>query len=373
MTLQAWQYFHFQRYQLLYLLPLSAVLPVALAVVAKCRRQLLCDQWMHRTMQVKPSNAAAWSNSKLFLVGLFFACGLIALAQPSWQSVDTGFAAGSSEIVAIVDDSRSMAALDGGLAGQPCTRLKASCDSILEKIIPVVDGCPFGLVTFAGQAYPQVLFTRQRKTAQHFLKNIKVSDAPGDGSQMFLAFKLAWKYFDRADKERRIDRIALDHKRVIVLFSDGGMDDKELLPEVVEGCNKRQIQVLIFGVGRTKPTHIPVAQLSVSDRLLQKGEFYTYFDPVEGREVLAQTALEEQALMVLQQGTAALGARYQRITRAADVDLPRLVQGVETVTRTGEQQLFIYPTLLCFLSLLAVALSTGLKPGRHISNRQSTA
>lgn len=310
-------------------------------------------------MQVNQSNAAAWSSSKLLLVVLFFASALVAMAQPSLPSVDTRFAADSSEIVAIVDDSRSMAALDGGHTGQPCSRLKASCDSILEKIIPVVDGCPFGLVTFAGQAYPQVLFTRQRKTAQHFLKRIRVSDAPGDGSEMFLAFKLAWKYFDRADKERRSNNIALDHKRVVVLFSDGGMDDKELLTEVVEGCNKRQIQLLIFGVGRTKPTHIPVAQLSVSDRLLQKGEFYTYFDPVEGREVLAQTALEEQPLMVLQQGTAALGSRYQRISTAADVDLPRLVQGVETVSRTGEQQLFIYPTLLCFLSLFAAALSTG--------------
>ena len=328
---------------ILWMLPCVALLSVGLGRLAVLRARQQLETWGVAERRDEFQVPATVSRRSWIMAAAYLAACL-ALARPTSTLAGKKLRADSTQVVCVIDDSRSMGARDSGPPENRSTRLKTALAAVRTKLLPACQDNELGMVTYAGNAFPQMLFTRSRRSALFFCERIQVSDAPGNGSDMQKGFELAFTYFDAAQvRDREQGKPAKPLRRVITLFSDGGVDDKTDVQAIVDGCNQRGIELFIFGIGGTTPTAVAVKELSERDRVLAEGEFF---------EQGMQTALDEQVLMRLQQGTQKNGARYQRISRAEDVVLEKLVSTDTLVDSDSRTELFIYPTIAFFLCLL---------------------
>lgn len=262
----------------------------------------------------------------------------IALARPSMPHTHVEFAAGSVDVVVLLDVSRSMAARDC----EGVSRINTARGIIREQIVPSLDRNRIGIVSYAGQAVPQVFLTYELDTVRWLTEHeLKISSAPGQGSAMSEAFGLAFKYFDEdSDRSRR---------KMIVLLSDGGSDDKTNIAVIAENCRKRDIHLIVAGTGTTTPALIPVEELSEFDRRTATDRFYK----LNGKQAL--TALEAGTLTELV-GRCGSSATLVPVTSVNDFQFKPLASALKPQEKPGEKELFFYPALVFFLAVcLSVA------------------
>lgn len=278
---------------------------------------------------------------------------LIAAARPAVDDGVVEFPRGELDVIAIVDVSRSMAALDydkdlpNPNPHERGTRLDMARQMIFTRLMPNLRGNHLGIVTYAGEANPQAPLSDDLKTLSWLLqKAITVSSATGEGSCMAKAISLAFALFD-------IDSPPTN-QRVIVLFSDGGNDDGEAeLSAVAAECRKRGIAVVVVGLGSKTLSPIPVAELNPDDEvaagLKRNGKkFYETNGEVE-KSAINETTLQQLATKS--------GGRYLHLTKAENLDIVSQAR-TKTVTKiTGKKELFAYPLMAaaaCCLLLLLV-------------------
>lgn len=289
------------------------------------------------------------SKTRLRLLSLLLIIGsamvIAAAARPAIRSNNIEFPRGTVDVVAVADVSRSMAAQDyagktsaGKLANG--TRLDMVREVLVNQLIPSLRSNRLGIVSYAGSPYDQAYLTDDYKALKWVIEDgMTITSAPGEGSCMAQALLLACRYFD-------VDS-ANNHERVLVLFSDGGNDDKEEdLQRAIGECMRRGIKVMIVGVGKAQPSAIPVKMLSPNDRFRMTDQTVLR---INGETVM--TARDEQFLIGL---ASRMNGRYIRLDNASDFELLPLDFKLEADTRTSYLELYRYP--LC-IGLVALVLA----------------
>lgn len=306
------------------------------------------------------------SKTRLRLLSVFAIAGVtliaIAASQPAIRSDAIEFPRGTVDVVAVSDVSRSMAAQDyrnmtRSRKFQAGTRLDMVRDILVNDLIPSLRSNRLAIVSYAGSAYDQAYLTDDYKALTWVIEDgMTITSAPGEGSCMAQALLLACRYFDTDS--------ASNHERVIVLFSDGGTDDKpEDLEKAIGECIRRKIRVLVVGMGKAQPSAIPVAQLSPNDRYKMEGQTVLR---INGETVM--TARDEKSLMAL---AGRLNGRYIRLDSPGDFEMLPLDFRLETDTRTSYRELYRYPLALGLVAL-AIAFAVVRTPRNPFKRKSSS-
>ncbi|MCA9804528.1 MAG: VWA domain-containing protein [Cyanobacteria bacterium HKST-UBA02] len=272
---------------------------------------------------------------------------VVALGRPVVKHGWTEFPHGKVDVITLVDVSRSMAVPDykGKLDKTDYPegrRLDMARHLILTDIVPSLNYNRLGVVTYSGTAMPLAFLTDDMLAMNWMLRRaVTMGSVPGEGSEMGKAFELAIMLFDLDSSP--------DHRKVIVLFSDGGNDaDQMVMHQIVNELQKRNIELVVVGLGKPIPSPIPIALLSEADRARYNGqEFYEH----EGQVVTSR--LEANSLLLLRNMT---GGRYVQVTEPSDFSIGRLISNVEVTYKQGKKELFPYALMggfaFLFLTLL---------------------
>ncbi|MBY0359502.1 MAG: VWA domain-containing protein [Candidatus Obscuribacterales bacterium] len=333
---------------LLILVPIAAVLCLA----AYRRRRQLRRSWGDERLISPHSSRLSFGayllRASLVAGGVLFL--VLALARPTVQDGRTELPQGTTDVIVMVDVSRSMASLDyknripSDSPFADGTRLDMARYLIMDKVVPELGANRLGIVTYAGEAFPLAFLTRDVPAVDWVHRRaMLINSAPGNGSALVKAFLLSFQLFD-LDSDPA-------HKKIIVLFSDGGNDDGlETLNAVTRELSSRGITLIVVGLGRNSPSAIPVKQLSHADRQRFYGrEFYE----LNGEVVTTQ--LDENALRLLANRS---GGRYVRVSDAGDFSFSLFAQRLEMIRVAGREELFIYPLALGMLLLILGWFST---------------
>jgi Ca-activated chloride channel family protein len=331
-------------------LPILALL-VALSYL---RRRAMFGAYSHKSLAPKVTRPLP--GNRYLVKGALLCLGagalIVACARPVAEAQQAEFPRGNVDAIAIVDVSRSMAALEYKdklpqvNKTEHGTRLDMARQLITTKLLPAMRGNQLGVVSYAGEANPQAPLSDDLKPLSWVLQRaLTISSATGEGSAMVKAVEMAFRLFD-ADSPA-------DHQRLIVLFSDGGNDDgDEALARVAQECVKRGIKVTVVGLGSITPSPIPVAELAQDDEvaraLMQNGKVY-----YENNGEVEKTALNETPLIQLANKTA---GRYVRLNNANDLEIVSMSKARTISKSKGNRELFGYPLMVAvacgFLGLL---------------------
>lgn len=332
---------------------LAAVPPFAAVLVWlswRRKRQLLLwfGQEVLWSRYSQPLTAGRYQWKGLCVV-LTCAAGIIALARPSIEHGRVEFPRGTIDVIAMVDESRSMAVPDykGQVRGYYYgggTRLDMAKKLLLDDVVASLHGNRLGVITFAGKALPHAFITDDMPALNWILRRaITIGGAPGEGSSLAKAFDLSFKMFD-LDSDPA-------HRKLIVLFSDGGNDDDSAyLNAMLAECQKRGIEVIVAGLGKNANAAIPVKELPpIDQQAFRDKQWYE-----ENGEVVTNTAIDENTLRLIANKT---GGRYVRVNSVSDFHIGSLVSRTEVTYIKGEEELFVYPLMVAaiFLILSAVA------------------
>ncbi len=366
--------------QLLYLIPV-AVLTAVLLVYGNYRRkramQNAYGSWDLLCESSKPLSARRYIARAVF-AALTAAALVLALARPVLQNGTKSIAQGTVDVIAVVDVSRSMAAMDyEGKVPQSAvakatfdpgvdakgqkrklqqspealdrpedtgTKLEMIRHVMLDYMLGALDGNQLGIVSYAGAAYPQAFLTRDNTALRWVVeRGLTISSAPGEGSAMAKGLQLAMAMFD-ADSPK-------EHERLLVLFSDGGNDDKaEELTQMARELKERGIKVVVVGMGNVMPSKIPVSKLAADDdfaiALQSNGKRWLEID---GQVI--KTGMDSE---LLQQVANQSGGQFIHMQDMSDLNLLKYL-GSKSMTKVpGTMELFPY---LIGLGLLMLVLT----------------
>jgi Ca-activated chloride channel family protein len=348
---------HFLNPQVLWLLLILPPLGVAAVWYAWRRRKRFLEHYGDWNLVSRFSSPLGKTLflGKALAAALGVAALVVAIARPSFVNSRVEYPQGTLDVVAVVDVSRSMATQDyeGKIPGpeyKAGTRLDAGRYILLNDVIPALGYNRLGMVTFAGAAFPQAFVSDDVPAITWVIKhNMTIGNAPGEGSQLADALNMAALLFDLDSPP--------GHKRMILLLSDGGNDsDPDKLAAAFAELKKRNVEVVIAGLGSRQARPIPVAQLSPNDRYrFADQQWYT----MDGEVVTS--SLDETTLISIKN---AVGGRYTRVDQISDFDMGRLSSGTDVRYIKGEREVFAYPLMLGLL-LLALAVAAPREPFRH--------
>jgi Ca-activated chloride channel family protein len=212
---------------------------------------------------------------------LCFALLIAVAARPLLSGDSRLIKEGTLDVVAVLDVSKSMAAED---CGPEASRIAMAKDALLE-CLPELAGNRLGIVTFAGNSFPQAELTDDFQALRFVLRNwVGVDSAPSQGSNIGKALSEAVQLFEKGDK-----------RKIILLLSDGGHVRPENFGGTLADISANGISVVSAGLGSVKGSRVPV---------YEKGEFKEWFK-IEGKE--AVTRLNEEILEEISQVT---GGKY---------------------------------------------------------------
>lgn len=335
---------HFQYPWLLSLLLVIPPLVAGAVMAAFARKQAFIKSYGEPKLTKKGSKTMSrgLAVARAACAAIGVAMMVVALASPTLDSGRVEFPQGSTDVIVLVDVSRSMAALDykgkmpAGSKFTHGTRLDMARHLIREDVVPALGANRLGIVTYAGEAFPLAFLTDDASAVDWVqVRAATISSAPGEGSALVKAFTLAFRMYD-LDSDP-------SHRKVIVLYSDGGNDDGlDDLSKVTQELRNRGIELVVVGLGKTTPSPIPVAELSQLDQMQYSGqEFY-----IDKNGEVAMSQLDENVLRLMANRT---GGRYVRVNQASDFSFSSLAQRLDMQYRPGQQQLFMYPLMLSVL------------------------
>ncbi len=172
-------------------------------------------------------------------------------------------------------------------------------------------------------------------------RTLTIGSAPGEGSQLADALNMAGLLFDLDSPS--------SHRRIVVLFSDGGNDsDDAKLIEAMKSLKSRGIDLIIAGLGSKEARAVPVKYLSESDQRQFVGQEWYMMDGG-----VPKSALDESMLVAVKN---AIGGRYVRVEQASDFQIGSLVAGVDVKYVKGARELFYIPLESAFVLLILAFL-----------------
>ncbi len=139
----------------------------------------------------------------LFFAGVFLV--MLALCRPQWGSRLVPAPARSRDILFVVDTSRSMLAKD-----LPPSRLEHA-KWCIRQLAEKCTGDRFGLIAFAGDAFPECPLTQDLSTFLQLLQDVNSGTIPAGGTNIAQALKTARKALGAAQGGHQ----------AVVLLSDG--------------------------------------------------------------------------------------------------------------------------------------------------------
>ncbi len=250
---------------------------------------------------------------------------VVVTARPLISGNSRQIMKGSLDVVAVMDVSKSMGAED---CGPEVSRVDMAKD-ILLKSLPELSGNRLGVVTFAGESFPQAELTDDFQALSFVLKNwVKVDSAPSQGSNIDKALSEAVKLFEENDK-----------KKLIVLLSDGGHVRPEDLDGILTEVRGKDISVVSLGLGDLKGSRIPV---------YEKGKFKEWLK-IKGEEVV--TPLNEDMLKEISRDTEGKYFRVSSVKEVQNIFKDPGVVGEEALS--GGREIFQIPLALSILLLCA--------------------
>lgn len=361
---------HYLNSQLLYLAPILAVAAVALVLLNYQRKQAAQKAFGDWDLLSKTSKPLPRSRylARSGLAAAAVVCLVVALARPVIPDGTKVISQGTVSVMAVIDVSRSMAAMDydgkvpsSAVAGKliddgtkaPAnkedagTRLEMVRHIMLDSLLPAVRDNQLGIVSYAGKAFPQAFLTRDGK-ALHWVidRGLTISSAPGEGSDIGSALELAMAMFD-ADAPP-------EHEKLLVLFSDGGntTEDASRLTEFVRQARQRHVTVIVVAIGNVMPAKIPLSKLASDDdhakALIDSGKrWYELNGQVE------KTGMDAPFLQSLANQS---GGQFIHLQNASDLNLVDHVGKTALTSVDGTQELFPW-ALLAALTFLVLAFA----------------
>lgn len=369
--------------QLLYFVPVAALLAMLLVLVNYRRRRTMQKAYGEDRLLAETSKPLPASRyvSRAVFAGVAAALLTASLARPVLHDGTQSIAQGSVDVVAAIDVSRSMAAMDyegkvpqsavakrlienlpsrpgEGDSGQPFgtvttnsdrpedtgTRLEMVRHVMLDYMLAALDGNQLGIVSYAGEAFPQAFLSRDLSSLRWAVdRGLTISSAPGEGSGLAKALVLAGAMFD-ADSPA-------DHEKLLVLFSDGGSDDERAkLMEAARILKDKHIKVLVVALGNVMPSKIPVSKLAADDdfaRALQSnGKRWVEVDGQIEKSGMNSALLQDLANQT--------GGQFIHLQGLSDLNLLNYLGQKSMTNVPGTMELFPY---LLMLGLIALVLS----------------
>jgi len=332
---------HFLNQQVLWLLAAVPVIAGLSYLIARRRSEKLLDEYGERPLIepfIEPISRVRLA-LKVLALSLSLATLIVALARPVEEHGKAEFPTGTVDVIAILDVSRSMAIPDyKGQLPKPYDegrRLDMAKYLLLNDVMGSLSYNQLGMVTFSGQAWPQAFLTHDMEALRWVTNRaVFVGSAPGEGSELGQAFDLAFQLFDLDSKP--------DHRRVIVLFSDGGNDASyDQMAIVIRELKKRNIDLVIAGLGKMTASAVPVKLLSPQDQILYHDKQW-----YENDGEVVTSRLDENVLLLLKN---AVGGRYVRVEKASDFTMTRMISRMEIIRKPGTLELFPYALDAAFI------------------------
>ncbi len=350
---------HFAHAQ--YLIALLAVLPTVSAfwyanywLRARARRhygeEQLVDRYTRKTsLLAEAIELSAWC--------LCLALVVVAAAGPMLPDAPQRAKAGTLEVVAVMDVSKSMHAEDyravmpgpGGsdgttVLGPHGSRLDMAKFVIEQRIMPAIAGNQLGVVTYSGGGFQQAPLTQDFTAVSWVLDNwvtVTQPAAPGGGSYMADGLTVALETFKAADPK------SAGKQRVIVLFTDGGFEGNRAdLQKVLAQIADEKIRVIIVGLGGTTPITIP-EYTQAADGSYQ----FSSWARLDGK--IATTAYDPSVLQSIQTAT---GAELIHLQSPSDLNVSWASALAGGKTEAHEAPVFQYPLAVAMLLIVALSL-----------------
>ena len=167
----------------------------------------------------------------LIALGLIF----FALARPSWDFVLEEKRRIGTDIMILLDVSKSMDASDV----KPTRMARAKRE--ITDLLNLLKGDRVGLLVFAGVPFVQCPLTTDYAAARMFLDHLSTDTIPVPGTNIGDAIKLAVKSLDASQPEA-------DGSKVIIVISDGEDHDPGAL-EAAALAKASGVQIFSIGVG----------------------------------------------------------------------------------------------------------------------------
>ena len=288
-------------------------------------------------------HAAAWVCAITLLV--------VAAAGPLSRSLPTNVKAGTLQVIAVVDVSKSMGAEDyravmppkdgyspDMVPGPYGSRLDYVKYVLAGQVMPAIIGNQLGIVTYSGNGFEQVPLTDDWTSVKWVMRNwMVIGNAPGGGSDYAEGLSMADQMFRR-------DQIA-GRQKVVLLFTDGGFTgDQKDLATALGKLRDDGVKVIIVGVGSLAPAPIP--------EYSPNGQLTGYFKK-DGKVVMTQ--VDEGALQAL---AVQSGGQYMLLdpngTSKIDVAWASTLGGSKAETK--EDPVFQYPLTASLMLMLGLFL-----------------
>ncbi len=283
------------------------------------------------------------------LLVLAVAFAFVALAQPQAGRGTRLVPATNLDVVIALDYSKSMYARDV----TPSRIARATAE--VSRLISELPGARFAAVAFAGEPISFPLTSDGAAIAQ-FFRQLSPNDMPVGGTAIARAL-------DKARSLLRRDPKSKDHKKVIVLVTDG--EDLQGDPvSLAEAAAAHGITIDVVQIGGDKPVQIPEVNSAgqvAGWRKDSKGRPLTTSISRRGQDQLAAVA-EATGGVLVHGGTGRTGINKVAET-LRQMMTGELAERVETVYA----DVFYYPAGLAVLLLIAEAFIAQTKRRRALS------
>jgi Ca-activated chloride channel family protein len=298
-----------------------------------------------------PAKRRAW---KGVLLVIAVALAFVAAARPEYGKGTRLIPATNVDVVVVLDYSKSMYARDV----EPSRIFRAKVE--VGRLVRDLEGARFAAVAFAGEPMGFPLTADGAAIAQ-FLRQLDPNDMPVGGTAIALALL-------KARDLLRDDPKSVDHKRVILLITDG--EDLEGDPVAAAreiGAEGTTIHVVQIG-GRT-PERVP--EIGPDGKIVgwrndRNGKPLTTELTVEGEKQLAEVASAANGTLVrAEKGTTGIDKIAAELKKQMHSELG---EKVETVYA----DVYFYPLGLAIL-LLVAEVFVGEAPRRIFVRRSPPA
>ena len=235
--------FRFSSPEYLYLLALVPILALifwlSMRREKKLRRRLLDDGLSE---QMIPGLSLRRRTVRFVFMEIAIAAIVLVLARPQYGVATRNEEARGVEIVFAVDVSNSMLAED--VDPNRLDRAKLFVQTILDRL----SNDKIGLISFAGEAYPQMPITNDYSSARLFIDNLSTETVTLQGTNLAAAIKLANMSFSESK----------DVGKALVIITDGE-DHEGQVEEALAEAKKENIRIYVLGIGTTQGAKIPSA------------------------------------------------------------------------------------------------------------------
>lgn len=283
------------------------------------------------------------------LVVLAYLCWGLAYWGPSWGVKLERSEAVGSDVLFVLDVSKSMMAQDLSSAGGASDRLSAAKEMVSEYVASNPEN-RYGLVIFAGEAFVSTPLTLDHSAFETFLSSVSYEDIGEQGTDLAGAVALALGRFEKEDQDRG---------KVMVVVSDGGEEAEDNLDEVISKASDLGVKIVTVGIGNDTGVPIPEGK-----DMFGRSVYKTY----QGEQVL--TKLNDAPLKELAQAS---GGEYihaqnrrdmQRINSVLDQVQKNSMLRAETSELENRYQLFLWPVLVVLGMVAGMPLMLRLRRSR---------